>query len=126
MTVRLSQRSRLCRLNELEDPGSKGFTVNSAAGLLDILVVRQGDRVYGYLNTCPHTGGSLDWVPDQFLDLDREYIQCATHAARFCIRDGVCVAGPCAGDRLMPVPMAVESGEVILLAAYVVARSPRG
>jgi nitrite reductase/ring-hydroxylating ferredoxin subunit len=84
---------------------------------MDILVVRQGNRVYGYLNNCPHTGGPLDWVPGQFLDLDREHIQCATHAALFRIADGVCVCGPCAGDHLTPVTMAVEAGEVILLVA---------
>jgi nitrite reductase/ring-hydroxylating ferredoxin subunit len=44
----------------------------------------------------------MDWVTDQFLDLDREYIECATHAALFCIWDGVCVAEPCAGDCLTP------------------------
>ena len=82
---------------------------------MDILVVRQGYRVYGYLNTCPHSGGPLDWVPDQFLDPAREYIQCATHAALFRITDGVCVYGPCASDRLTPVPTAVEAGEVVLI-----------
>ena len=89
-------------------------------------MVRQGDRIYGYLNTSPHTGWSMDWVTDQFLDLDREYIERATHAALFCIWDGVCVAEPCAGDRLTPVPMAVESGKVNLLAAITVTGSPRG
>jgi nitrite reductase/ring-hydroxylating ferredoxin subunit len=85
-----------------------------AGEMSDILVVRRGKNVYGYLNTCPHTGGPLDWVPDQFLDLTREYIQCATHGALFRIADGVCVYGPCAGDRLTPVPTAVEAGEVVL------------
>jgi nitrite reductase/ring-hydroxylating ferredoxin subunit len=106
--------ARLCRLGDLEDPGSRGFAVAASGGMVDILVVRQGGRVYGYLNSCPHTGAPLDWVPGQFLDLQREYIQCATHAALFRIPDGVCVAGPCAGDQLMPVPLAVEDGQVIL------------
>ena len=58
-------------------------------------MVRQGDRIYGYLNTSPHTGGSMDWVTDQLLDLDREYIECATHAALFYIWDGVCGRAVC-------------------------------
>jgi nitrite reductase/ring-hydroxylating ferredoxin subunit len=115
MTSSASPCGRLCRLDDLEDPGSRGFPVLYAGGVLDILVVRRGGHVYGYHNTCPHTGGPLDWVPDQFLDLAREYIQCATHGALFRIADGVCVYGPCAGDRLRPVPMAVEDGEVVLL-----------
>lgn len=88
--------------------------MTAAEDLLDILVVRQGQRVYGYRNSCPHIGGPLDWVADQFLDLHREYIQCATHAALFRITDGVCVAGPCTGDHLVPVPPAVKDGVVIL------------
>ena len=86
-----------------------------AGGMSGILVVRRGLHVYAYLNTCPHAGSPLDWVPDQFLDLNREYIQCATHGALFRIEDGVCMYGPCAGDRLTPVPTAVEAGEVVLL-----------
>jgi len=57
---------------------------------------------------------ALNWVPDQFLDLTGDYIQCATHDALFRIADGVCVYGPSAGDRLTPLPTAVEAGEVVL------------
>ena len=116
MTSGLFPHSRLCRLDDLEDPGSRGFSVPTAVETMDILVVRLGSIVYGYHNTCPHTSGPLDWVPDQFLDPAREYIQCATHAALFRITDGICVSGPCAGDRLTPVPITVEAGDVILLA----------
>lgn len=115
MTSILSTRGRLCRVDDLEDPGSRGFPALVVGEMSDILVIRRGAHVYGYLNTCPHTGGPLDWVPDQFLDPAREYIQCATHGALFRIADGVCVYGPCAGDRLTPVPTAVEAGEVVLL-----------
>mgnify|MGYP001815272121 CR=1 FL=1 len=104
----------VCRLEDIEDPGSRGMTVTLADGLQDIFIVRQGNRVYGYLNSCPHTGGPLDWTPDRFLDLDGEYIQCAMHAALFRIEDGRCISGPCNGDRLTPVPVKIESGSVYL------------
>lgn len=114
MTPRVPAQRILCRLEDIVDPGSKGVTVTSGDTPQEVIVVRQGARVYGYLNNCPHTGGPLDWVPDRFLDLEREYIQCSTHDALFRIEDGVCVAGPCAGDRLTPVQLIVEAGEVIL------------
>jgi nitrite reductase/ring-hydroxylating ferredoxin subunit len=82
---------------------------------MDLLVVRRGNRVYGYRNSCPHTGGPLDWVSGEFLDLERKYIQCATHAALFRITDGVCVYGPCAGGQLTPVPLVVQDGDVNLI-----------
>jgi naringenin degradation protein FdeD len=93
---------------------------------MEMLVVRQGGLVFGYLNTCPHTGGPLDWVPGQFLDPAREYIQCATHAALFRITDGVCVYGPCAGDRLRSVPTTIEDGEVVLFMTDAAAGCTRG
>ncbi|MDH3899631.1 MAG: Rieske 2Fe-2S domain-containing protein [Gammaproteobacteria bacterium] len=108
-----AMRHVLCRLEDIENPGSMAMTVTTAGGLQDIFVVRREEQVYGYINSCPHTGGPLDWVPGQFLDLDREYIQCATHDALFGIADGICVAGPCAGDRLTTVPLVIEAGEVI-------------
>jgi len=84
---------------------------------MDILVVRQGNRVYGYLNSCPHTGASLDWMPGQFLDRHREFIQCATHGALFRLVDGLCVYGPCAGEYLTAVATAVVDGDVVLVTA---------
>lgn len=113
MTADRAMRCVLCRLEDIGDPGSMAMTVTTAGGIRDIFVVRRGARVYGYLNRCPHTGGPLDWVPGEFLDLDREYIQCATHDALFGIADGVCIAGPCAGDRLTAIPLLVDAGQVI-------------
>ena len=90
------------------------MTVTFSDGPREIFVVRQGDRVYAYFNQCPHTGGPLDWVPDQFLNLEQDHIQCATHAALFRIQDGLCVAGPCSGDRLTAVPAHVEDGAIVI------------
>lgn len=104
----------LCAFNELQDPGSKGVTLECDSRLFDLFVVRQGGEVRVYLNSCPHTGGPLDWVPDQFLSIDRRHIQCATHDALFRWEDGVCIAGPCAGDVLTALPARVEAGEVRL------------
>jgi len=102
----------LCPLRELQDGTSRGFSVDTPVGLQDIFVVRKNDRLFAYRNSCPHTGGPLDWVPDQFLSLDGTLIQCATHDARFRIEDGVCIAGPCAGDRLSEVRVVLMDGAV--------------
>jgi nitrite reductase/ring-hydroxylating ferredoxin subunit len=109
----------VCRLDEIEDPGSKGVTVSSPAGLQDIFIVRLDGDAHGYLNSCPHTGAPLDWTPDRFLNLDDSYIQCAMHGALFRIEDGRCIAGPCNGDRLTRVPVRVEAGVVYVNTATV-------
>ena len=116
MTDITRSRTVICRLDELDDPGSLGMTVTYGGQPRDVFVVRRGERVFGYLNSCPHTGGPLDWVPGQFLNLDKDYIQCATHDALFQLHDGVCVAGPCKGDCLAVVPVDIEAGVVVMLA----------
>jgi nitrite reductase/ring-hydroxylating ferredoxin subunit len=103
----------LCRVEELQDPGSRGATLRQGDRLLDVLVVRKGRNVYAYVNSCPHTGSPLDWVEHEFLSIDKQYIQCAMHAALFRLADGLCVAGPCTGSSLTAIAVTVESGLVI-------------
>ena len=110
-----ASRYLLCCLDELADPGSKGSQANLGDTIHEILVVRSNNRVFGYINRCPHTGGPLDWMPDQFLSFDKRHIQCATHAALFRLDDGICVAGPCTGNHLTAVPLQVEAGNIYLL-----------
>ncbi|MGD8589642.1 MAG: Rieske 2Fe-2S domain-containing protein [Chromatiales bacterium] len=105
----------LCRLQDLPDPGSRGITLDTRYGSLEIFLVRKCNEIYGYINHCPHTGVNLDWVQDQFLDPSGGFIQCATHGALFRIEDGVCLRGPCVGARLRPIELQLEQGKVILI-----------
>ena len=81
----------------------------------DIFLVHKAGQVFGYVNSCPHTGAPLDWIADRFLDLNGSFIQCATHDARFRIEDGRCVAGPCNGASLTSVQLEVIENEVFLI-----------
>lgn len=117
MQERGQNRTILCRIDELQDPGSRGMSVRHRDLLLEVFVVRRGDEVRAYLNRCPHTGSPLDWVPNEFLSLDKRHIQCATHAALFRLADGLCIAGPCAGDSLTSIPVELTSGLVVISAA---------
>ncbi len=102
--------SVLCALADIADPGGKGFVLGDGRR---IFVIRRGASVHGYVNSCPHQGVPLDWRPDVFLSIDKSVIQCSTHGAQFRIQDGQCLAGPCAGSALRPVPVAVAGGMVV-------------
>ena len=104
------ERRALCRMEEIADPGSKGFDLDDGS----IFVIRRGAELAGYVNSCPHTGGPLDWVEGQFLDLTREHIVCATHGALFRIGDGQCIGGRCLGDKLTAVTITLADGVVYL------------
>ncbi len=66
------------------------------------------------MNSCPHIGTPLDWLPDRFLSHDGSRIVCATHGAEFRIADGECVLGPCFGQRLEPVTIQIEDGTIFV------------
>jgi nitrite reductase/ring-hydroxylating ferredoxin subunit len=104
----------LCRLDDIPDPGSRGFTVETGGEKREIFVVRRGGRVYGYVNSCPHTGVNLEWIPDEFLTEDQTLIICSTHGAEFRIEDGYCVAGPCMGDSLAIAKLEIDKGTILL------------
>jgi nitrite reductase/ring-hydroxylating ferredoxin subunit len=101
----------LCDLDDIPDPGGKGFAPPDQPALF---VIRAGGRVHGYRNACPHQGTPLDWKPDTFLTYDKALIQCSTHGAQFRIEDGGCVSGPCLGKALEPVAVCVRDGDVVL------------
>lgn len=104
----------ICRLDEIRDGGSRGFTVETARGTRDIFIVRRGGAVFAYENSCPHVGTPLDWVQDQFLSEDGSHIVCATHGAKFTIEDGMCFSGPCHGVPLPPIAVEIADGAVKL------------
>jgi nitrite reductase/ring-hydroxylating ferredoxin subunit len=103
----------LCRGDDIEDGTARGFTIGGRG--LRILVARRGGALYAYVNRCPHVGTPLDWSADEFMDTERCHLLCATHGALFRVDDGVCIAGPCQGDRLEPFPIAVRDGTVYAL-----------
>jgi nitrite reductase/ring-hydroxylating ferredoxin subunit len=104
----------ICPLHELADPGAKGFTMGTGDWPLRGFVVRRGGIVRAYVNHCPHAGFPLNWQPDAFLAPDAPLILCVMHGALFEIESGACVAGPCAGKSLRPLPVCVQRGYVML------------
>ena len=105
----------ICQLDDIEDGGSAAFSATLDGTETALAAVRRGDRVFVYINVCPHIGSPLDFSPGQFLSLDRAHIQCSTHGALFRIKDGHCISGPCAGAGLTPVAVRVENGAVVLV-----------
>ena len=111
----MSEPAPLCRLGDIPDGGSNGFFTDGADGRLLYMAIRQGTEVFVYENRCPHTGLPLDFQPGRFLTADGALIQCSNHGARFRIKDGLCVSGPCEGNRLKAVKTENRDGHLYLL-----------
>lgn len=104
--------TRLCALGELGDPGARGFRFRTGDALFAGFLVREGDEVRGWVDSCPHNGWPLAVMDDRYLVRGGDRILCAAHGAVFRLLDGVCTAGPCAGEALTPWPVSVRSGWV--------------
>ena len=100
----------LCLVSDLPDPGAKGpFRV----GAVDVFVVRQGDVIRAWENSCPHAFAPLEMEPDRFLDLTGTYVLCTLHGAHFEPDTGACVLGPCKGRHLTAYPIRIDHGKII-------------
>jgi len=103
--------SPVCSIHDISNPGSKGMTYNDTR----LIIVQKNLQFYVYLNSCPHRGIPLEWQPDQFLDMDKEFIQCAMHGALFSIDTGRCITGPCPGEKLTPIPHCIVDDQIYLV-----------
>lgn len=96
--------------------GSTDFdqiTVDHPSGF-QVILVKQGQTIHAWRNRCPHIGVGLDWGDGRCKTADNE-LTCMMHGAVFLADSGDCIAGPCAGDRLERVEVAIVDGNVVCL-----------
>jgi nitrite reductase/ring-hydroxylating ferredoxin subunit len=103
---------RLCALDDIADPGAKGFVFRDGDLIFLGFVVRRNGGVSGYVDRCPHTGTPLALMPDRYLTREADLLVCSTHGAMFRPEDGFCLAGPCAGLSLAAWPVETSGGEI--------------
>lgn len=102
--------TRLCRLDEIDQ--AKGFRFREGDAAFYGMVLRKGDAVWGFVDSCPHTGQPLSLFGDRYFTREGDRLLCSGHGALFRPEDGECVAGPCEGRGLTPWPVVVRDGEV--------------
>lgn len=114
MSVSDLSASALIALERIADGGFAEVEACVEGDHESLVLYREGDQMRGWLNICPHAGRRLDWAPGQFLKSKAGDLVCAAHGASFSLQDGICVAGPCKGDRLRSVQVAIRDGQVFL------------
>lgn len=103
--------TRLCALADIPDQGGYEVTFGTGEESFRILLVRQGQRFWSYINNCPHFSLPLNFHPQTFVVMD-DMVICAHHTAFFKFDDGACIDGPCAGTGLTPLPSRLTEGEI--------------
>jgi nitrite reductase/ring-hydroxylating ferredoxin subunit len=67
-----------------------------------------------YYNECRHRALPLDLGASSPMADDGAHLLCHQHGALYRLSDGVCVLGPCAGERLCALEVAEIEGELVL------------
>ena len=83
----------------MEDALTDGHPVRVHVGGEDVLVVRDGERLFAIGNRCTHQGAPLHRGPVRFSG-SLDTVQCPVHGSMFGLSDGKVLRGPA----MQPVP----------------------
>jgi nitrite reductase/ring-hydroxylating ferredoxin subunit len=116
-SIRMTVAYAICSMSDIPSQRARGFSLmrvedDGSTRPWPIIVVRWGRQVFGYVNHCPHHGANLDWERNQFLDPNGTRLMCGKHGALFDLGTGLCVDGPCKGQRLVPVNLTVLDNDI--------------
>lgn len=104
----------LCKKEQIPDGGGWEVTFGDGKEPFRVVMLRRGEDVWAYHNSCPHFSIPLNYEPQHFIALDGELVMCAHHTAFFRFDDGHCVDGPCTGTSLLSVPVVVVDGDIYI------------
>jgi nitrite reductase/ring-hydroxylating ferredoxin subunit len=109
------KKIEIYKLDDLLDTDAKGLVANVEGKQRNIFIARKGKRIFAYLNWCPHNQVLIDQIPNKFFNANKSYIQCSKHGALFNIDDGLCIEGPCEGEKLKSLDVSIENGIIYLV-----------
>ena len=104
----------VARASDISQGTSRKFQLTCGNETIDGFVVNFQGRFYAYSNRCCHIPIPLDWVDNEFFTRDKRHLICLTHGATYEPNTGLCIDGPCPGEYLNVIPVAVKQGEIIV------------
>lgn len=76
---------KICMTEDIPEREARSFELPDG----DTIFITQRDGMfYAYQNLCPHLQVELEFLENQFLDRDQEFIECSTHGALFVVETG--------------------------------------
>jgi nitrite reductase/ring-hydroxylating ferredoxin subunit len=109
----------LCDRNALPDGQATLWELDTGGGpgqSFKLLLLRNGEQVTAFANRCAHFGVPLATEQSQLIFTPLTSITCNVHYARYRWSDGVCDAGECEGEALVPVPLQISDTGVLCIA----------
>ena len=103
----------VARVGEIQPGHTKKFFLHIDGQEEECFAVNHGGTLYAYVNRCCHVPMTMDWIDNQFMTEDQQFIQCATHGACYVPETGECVSGPPCGKFLTSVALTIRGDEVV-------------
>jgi nitrite reductase/ring-hydroxylating ferredoxin subunit len=104
----------IARVDDISPGSVKKFWLICQKYRLDGFLINDRGRFHAYVNRCRHMPTPLDFVRDQFVSEDGQFLRCYTHGALYEFATGLCIDGPCKGESLYRLPVRVDGGEVLV------------
>jgi nitrite reductase/ring-hydroxylating ferredoxin subunit len=104
----------LCAVGDVADGAGIVVPVSRGFPIMEVIVIRNGASFIGYWNRCMHMPVPLNMLDRVEMSPDGSALVCDHHYATFRIADGYCTAGPCKGESLQAVALAVRDGAVFV------------
>jgi len=77
-------------------------------------VLRWGEALYAFANSCPHWSVDLDYGTGDFYDVSLDRLVCRNHGALFHPATGFCEWGPCTGHSLERFELTAHGDDVVV------------
>ena len=103
----------LGRADDVPEGGARGYDP-AGTGQDTLFAVRRQGVLHLWRDRCPHAGTPMAWRRHAYMNAAGDRIVCAAHGAQFEPDTGLCVIGPCLGERLQPVAFAIGGGEIVI------------
>ena len=105
-------RKRIANVSEVAEGTTVKFQFSRRGKTVEAFLARHQGRLVAYENVCRHLPLTLDYDDNRFFDRAGNHFVCQTHGAVYDPLNGVCVRGPCEGEKLKRVPIEVVDGVV--------------
>jgi len=102
--------TKLCSLDQFKHRKNKADALLSDDR--SHIIIKQQANIFVYRNSCPHLDKRLSEQSLTVLDTGQDFIHCARHNALFTISQGLCIKGPCNGQKLKQVAYIVRDNTI--------------
>jgi len=106
---------KLCSQEDLKSNSATEIILRDGEQLCSVIVVNFENDLRVFYNSCPHARLPLNIKKDKFFDISGRYLFCSSHGAFFRPSDGFCFRGPCRGQALTQIVIAVEEGNLVIV-----------